>query len=311
VEKKEGGMMGNFARMAQNLKTGGANTESPTDEKKQAENDAVHQSEIETPSAGRAMVGRMAESEIDMRAKVISISLIDPDPEQPRIDFKDIEEKAGSIRNIGLIQAITVRPHPSVPGRFMVVDGERRYRAYTQILMKEDPLEFSEIRASIIDDPVNVGDLRVMQLIANIQRQDLNPIEEANALQLIKGLKELKTNKELAEEVGKSETRVSRLLKLLQLNAEEQSRVLSGELSARDVQNSKGVEAVRGVAESPKQEGRVAKISISMTTATQLVEILQTLAKQHELTEITTGDKNKKDLVAVLESRSGDILRVL
>lgn len=316
MKKKGKGGMGNFARVAQQRKADsgvGRGDQTPAPDKAPVETvEAKQDAPKAATSAGSAMVGRMAESEADSRAKVVSVSLIDPDPKQPRLDFTEIEAKAASIKKYGLLQPITVRPHPDKPGRFMIIDGERRYRAYTQILIKEDPLEYAEIRATVNATLSDMGDLRIVQLIANIQRQDLNPIEEANALQQIKTLKKIATNRALALEVGKSETRISRLLKLLKLAPEEQAKVLRGEVSARDVQNSKGIEAAReGKGAVKKDKARVAKVPVSMEAANDLVKILQTLASQHGLAEIPSGNLNKKALIAILESRAGEILKAL
>ncbi len=316
----ENTLMGNFARMAAKIQSESVDSiEHQISGSPNADSEASLETSAESASAGHVMVSRIAESEADKDARIIAIKLIDPDPDQPRVTFSDIEEKAETIKEHGLLHAIVVRPHPEVPGRFMIIDGERRWRAYSEILFKQDPLEFSEIRATVKADVNDIGKLRLMQLLANIQRDDLNPIEEAEALATIKQLNGYGTNKELAKAVGKSETRVSRSLKLLQLSQEERGRVVSGELSVREIQNHKGVEAARdgsadkGVGDlDGKGEGsptpRIAKVSISMDTANHLALLLQIIAEKNGLAGVALSDMSKKELVTVLEARAGDIL---
>lgn len=142
--------------------------------------------------------------------------------QQPRqrFDQKALEELAESIRNDGLLQPLVVRPGED--GMFHLVAGERRLRA-------------SRL-AGLSDVPVVVRDVSdrhafTLALIENIQREDLNPLEEAEAFrQLIEDF-EL-THEEAARKVGKSRAAISNTLRLLQLPEEVRDHVVSGELSA-------------------------------------------------------------------------------
>ena len=153
--------------------------------------------------------------------KKINISQIIPNPSQPRKNFieNELKELSLSIKNQGLIQPIIVRTVDD--GQYQIIAGERRWRA-SQLA------GLHEIECIIRD----VEDINVLEaaLIENIQREDLNVIEEAYAY---KGLIELKniTNENLAKKIGKSSSHVSNILRLLELDDEIKNLVIKGKLS--------------------------------------------------------------------------------
>jgi len=153
--------------------------------------------------------------------KKINISQIIPNPSQPRKNFieNELKELSLSIKNQGLIQPIIVRTVDD--GQYQIIAGERRWRA-SQLA------GLHEIECIIRD----VEDVNVLEaaLIENIQREDLNVIEEAYAY---KGLIELKniTNENLAKKIGKSSSHVSNILRLLELDDEIKNFVIKGKLS--------------------------------------------------------------------------------
>ncbi len=151
----------------------------------------------------------------------INISQIIPNPSQPRKKFKngDLKELSSSIKNQGLIQPIIVKP--TTDNQFQIIAGERRWRACQLNGMHE------------IDCVIkNLDDTNVLEaaLIENIQREDLNVIEEANAY---KGLIEIKNtnNENLAKLIGKSPSHISNILRLLELDKKIQEMVVDGVLS--------------------------------------------------------------------------------
>ena len=152
----------------------------------------------------------------------LSISMIDPKSDQPRKTFdKDaLEELARSIEENGLLQPILVREYGN--GRYQIIAGERRFRA-------SKIAGLSEIPAIILDrDDRKVAEI---SLIENIQRQDLNPIEEAMAFKALANDYGL-TQEELSERVGKSRSAIANSTRLLDLPAPVLEMVASGELSA-------------------------------------------------------------------------------
>ena len=150
----------------------------------------------------------------------IPLDLLHRGAQQPRRSFRDegIEELAQSIRTQGLIEPIVVRPRDA--GGYEIIAGERRWRAAQ--------------RAGLVAVPAVVRDVDDRQavalaLIENIQREDLNPFEEAQALQRL--LDEYAwQHEQLAEAVGKSRTAVTNLLRLLKLAPAVQTLLIEGEL---------------------------------------------------------------------------------
>jgi len=158
----------------------------------------------------------------DFNQSSILLSKIKPNPNQPRKIFSDksLKQLAQSIDEKGLISPITVK---KVNNNYIIVAGERRYRAHKLLNKKR-------ILAYVIDADTT-KDVMYMALIENIQREDLNPIEEA------KGYKYLQENlqssiTEIAKTVGKSRPAVSNTLRLLKLPDQIQDSILKGEINA-------------------------------------------------------------------------------
>ena len=151
----------------------------------------------------------------------INISQIQPNPRQPRKKFNDLDlsELALSIKNQGIIQPIVVRPINN--NQYEIVAGERRWRASQIAGLHEVDCVVKELEQD---------EILVSALIENIQREDLNVIEEAQAY---KGLIELKNlnNDKLSKLVGKSSSHVSNILRLLELDNEIQEMVIEGQLT--------------------------------------------------------------------------------
>lgn len=150
----------------------------------------------------------------------IPIASIEPHPGQPRRTFDDaaLDELAASIRSRGVIQPIVVRPHGH---RFQIVAGERRWRASQRARLHDIP--------AIVRDFTDEETLEIA-LIENIQRADLNAIEEASAYgRLLKDYGH--SQEELAKLVNKSRSHVANLLRLLDLPESVQAMVVAGTLT--------------------------------------------------------------------------------
>ena len=152
----------------------------------------------------------------------ILISRITPNPNQPRkvFDEKALKQLAQSIDEKGLISPITVK---ELNNKYIIVAGERRLRAH-QLLKRK------RILAYIIDADSN-KDIMYMALIENIQREDLNAIEQAKAYQYLKD-NLASSITEIAKTVGKSRPAVSNSLRLLNLPTEIQDSILKNEINA-------------------------------------------------------------------------------
>ena len=170
-----------------------------------------------------ALLGDFSEEPVEKSAyQLLPIYKVEPNPDQPRQDFdeEELQALADSITVHGIIQPLTVREMPN--GYYQIIAGERRWRA-ARIA------NLSDVPAVIIE----ADDKKAMELalIENLQRQDLNPLEEALGYQTLMNEYGL-TQEEAAGRVGKSRPAVANALRLLGLCPEVQERVRKGELSA-------------------------------------------------------------------------------
>lgn len=142
----------------------------------------------------------------------VELSLIVPNPDQPRREFDDeaLDELATSISTIGLIQPISLRMLPD--GRYQIIAGERRYRAALRAGLKTLPAYIKTAEDDLVME---------MALIENIQREDLNAIEIALAFQKLLEIYQL-TQEKLSERLGKKRATIANYLRLLKLPAEIQ-----------------------------------------------------------------------------------------
>ncbi len=153
----------------------------------------------------------------------LDIDLLTPSTLQPRHDMDEaaLEELARSIRTHGVIQPIVVRP---IDGRYQIIAGERRWRAAQRAGLLRVPVVMREVPGG--DEQT----LLQLSLIENIQREDLNPIEQAMAYRRLVDEFRL-TQEEVAEEVGKDRSSVANTLRLLKLPEEVRRHVAAGRLS--------------------------------------------------------------------------------
>lgn len=155
-------------------------------------------------------------------AVTVKLSDIEPNRNQPRREFDDetISELADSILKHGLIQPIVVRPNAN--GTYQIIAGERRWRASRMAGLYEVPVVIKEI-----DDKA----LMEMALIENLQREDLNPVDEAFGYKALIDTYSL-TQEQVAEQVGKSRSAVTNALRLLNLNEVELEALRKGSITS-------------------------------------------------------------------------------
>lgn len=170
-----------------------------------------------------ALLGDFTEEPAENSAyQLLPIYKVEPNPDQPRQDFdeEELQALADSITVHGVIQPLTVRQLPS--GYYQIIAGERRWRAARLANISEVPVVVME-----------ADDKKAMELalIENLQRQDLNPVEEALGYQVLMEQYGL-TQEEAASRVGKSRPAVANSLRLLGLCPEVLEKVKKGELSA-------------------------------------------------------------------------------
>lgn len=146
---------------------------------------------------------------------------IDTNPNQPRKTFdpEKLAELAASIKRHGIVQPILVKKNGS---RYTIVAGERRYRAARQAGLMKVPVTLTDIDEDTVME---------ISLVENIQRENLNPIEEAAAIKLLMQQHDL-TQEEVSERVGKSRPAIANALRLLTLAKSVQKLIKDGRLSA-------------------------------------------------------------------------------
>jgi ParB family chromosome partitioning protein len=157
----------------------------------------------------------------------VSVDKIRPNRFQPRTHFESsaLAELAASIKSQGIVQPILVTPGDS-DGEYVIIAGERRWRAAKQAGLREVPVVVREVTSD--------REMFEMALVENLQRSDLNPVEEAEAYKRLLGEFGLK-QEDVAARVGKSRSTVTNALRLLNLPAEIQDFLRDGTLTAGQV----------------------------------------------------------------------------
>ena len=171
-----------------------------------------------------ALLGEYVDDEPGREAPLVAVKSIGPNPQQPRKIFSDEElaELAQSIKENGLLQPLLLRPAPGSPGKYELVAGERRLRAVQKLRWKEVPAVTREV-----DDDT----LLVLALVENLQREALNPMEEANGYQALMDQHGL-SHAQIGRSVGKSRSTVANMVRLLQLPAPVRKYVEAGSLTS-------------------------------------------------------------------------------
>lgn len=211
--------------------------------------------------------------------KEIPIEFLQPGKYQPRRDMhpESLQELANSIKAQGLMQPIVVRPVGH--NKYEIIAGERRWRA-------SQMAQLDKIPALIKDVPDNAA--IAMALIENIQREDLNPIEEAEALHRLSIEFDL-SHQEVADAVGKSRATVSNLLRLMNLGRVARTMLEKGEIEMGHA---------RAILSLPEeQQAQIARLVVSKGLSVRQVEReAQNLNKQEAGSASKTPDKHSADV---------------
>lgn len=206
----------------------------------------------------------------------IDIDLIAPNPDQPRTSFSDeaLDELAASIRELGIIQPLSLRTAPD--GGYQIIAGERRWRAAKRAGLTSVPAYVRTASDSEVTE---------MALIENIQREDLNAIEVALGFRKLLDTYDL-TQERLSERIGKSRSVITNHLRLLKLPAEIQ-------LALRDHRLDMGHARALLSVDDPKQQLRIFKQIVKEGLSVRAVENLAREAAQGS-TETASADKSDK-----------------
>ncbi len=171
---------------------------------------------------GRGLDSLLGENSNDSAVSEVMLSQIEPNRDQPRKDFDEesLKELAESVKKHGLLQPILVRSKPT--GGYEIIAGERRWRACRMAELRTVPVVIREM---------DEREVQEVALIENLQREDLNPIEEALGYRSLMVSYSL-TQEQVAETMGKSRSAVANTLRLLELTPEETEALKKGKLSA-------------------------------------------------------------------------------
>lgn len=222
----------------------------------------------------------------------VPIELLHPGRYQPRRNF-DAEEQQSLVESIkaqGILQPLLVRKHPSIDGHFEIVAGERRWRAAQAAQLHEVPILLREI-----------SDRQALEiaLVENVQRQDLNPVEEAEGYRRL--MDEFSyTQEDLSLRVGKSRSHMANLLRLLNLPEPVRELVREGKITSGHARSLIGLENAVELAQ---------KIASSGMSVRQVERLAQTRARRKEKLDKPASLAGPRDAdTAVLERELTQLL---
>ena len=236
---------------------------------------------------GRGLSSLIGDSTKKIETNKISINNLIRNRFQPRKNFskESLEELANSIRESGVIQPIIVRPSESLEGKFEIIAGERRWLASQNAGLHEVPVVI-----------LNVNDVKSLEfsIIENVQRQDLDPIEEARGYQRL--IDDFNYNHDkLSKFIGKSRSYIANSLRLLSLKEEILLMVEQGNLTAGHARTLIGLQ----------NSVEIAKKIVQKKLSVRQAETLARQFKNKKFKLIRKKDPNILDLQRVLEEKTG------
>lgn len=280
-----------------------------------------------------SLLSSAAENSSEETRKLALTQLV-PGKHQPRkyFDGTALNELAVSIRNQGIIQPLLVRQLPGIPQRYEIVAGERRWRAAKLAGLTEVPVIVTEYSDK---------DAMTVALVENLQREDLNPLEEAEALQALREAHGL-SQEALAEQLGKSRSAVANALRLLQLSPSIQEglvreditagharallAVTDGELRAQlygvIVEYRLSVREAEAAADTCKRTGKLPEKFVDASAAPvapqsprapkpQVLKDMQALLRQHSGTKATISGTEEKGRIQIPYTSPEELARII
>ena len=238
-------------------------------------------------SLGRGLSSLLGDTSKKIETNKVSINDLTRNQFQPRKNFskESLEELTLSIKERGVIQPIVVRADKSSEGKFEIIAGERRWLAAQNAGLHEVPVVV-----------LNVNDVKSLEfaIVENVQRQDLNPIEEAQGYQRL--INEFNYNQEkLSQFIGKSRSYIANSLRLLSLPKEILLMIEQGNLSAGHARSLIGLQ----------NSVDIAKKIIQKKLSVRQAEVLTKQFRNKKFKLISKKDPNILDLQKVLEEKMG------
>ena len=236
---------------------------------------------------GRGLSSLLGDSTKKIVTNKVSIKDLTRNKLQPRkhFDKENLEELTNSIREQGVIQPIVVRPDKALDGKYEIIAGERRWLASQNAGLHEIPVVI-----------LNVDDVKSLEfaIVENVQRQDLNPIEEARGYQKL--VKDFNYNQEkLSKFIGKSRSYIANSLRILGLPAEVLIMVETGDLSAGHARSLIGI----------NNSLELAKKIIQKKLSVRQAEVLLRQFKNKKFKLVSKKDSNILELQKSLEEKTG------
>jgi ParB family chromosome partitioning protein len=218
----------------------------------------------------------------------IDIDLIDPSPYQPRTHFREaaLNELAQSIRASGIVQPLVVR---RTEGRYQLIAGERRWRAAQRAQLGRVPIVIRDVPDEMAIE---------MTLVENLQREDLNPIEQAHAFQRLTDEFHL-TQEQVAERTGKDRATIANAVRLLKLEDAIQQLLEEGVLTAG---HGRALLAIADSASRLELARRIAKGGMSVR---QVERLAAKGPRQPAVPQARTADPNTKAALEELQRKFG------
>ncbi len=235
---------------------------------------------IPSGTVSNSKTSSKAEEKIEKPDSFVDINLVEPNREQPRKNFDEdaLLELADSIKQYGLLQPILVQDRKSY---YEIIAGERRWRASKMAGLKEVP---------VIIRNYSEQEIVEISLIENIQREDLNPIEEAQAYKRLLTEFNLKQD-EVAERVSKSRTAVTNSMRLLKLCDEVQQMIIDNMLSTGHAR------AIISIEDPKEQYALAQKIFDEKMSVREVEKYIKNMSK-----EVKPKKKKNESLTAIYES---------
>ena len=236
---------------------------------------------------GRGLEALFNENATDEKGVVtLRLTEIEPNRNQPRMNFDEdaLAELADSIEKHGLIQPIVVRPTSS--GVYQIVAGERRWRACRMAGLSEVPVVIKEL------DDQNYYEIA---LIENLQREDLNAVEEAQGYRTLIDSYGL-TQEQVAESVGKSRSAVTNALRLLNLDQNSLTALENGEITAghaRTILSADTAELASEMLKAAKAGASVRELEAMTKGKTKIKKVSPSVAKNNFYSEVEISLKNE------------------
>lgn len=232
----------------------------------------------------------------------VELSRLDPNPFQPRREFREgeLEALAASIRESGLLQPIVVRPRGE---RYQIVAGERRFRAAQRLGLTSVPAAVREVEDAALLE---------LALVENLQRQDLRPLEEAEAYQRLHDEFRL-TQEQIAKKVGKDRATVANAVRLLRLPAPVKQLLAAGRLEAG---HARALLALERAEDQASLAQLAARRGLSVREVERRVALLKAPRRAHPRRDPNTRSAEEKlraalgTKVAIARRGRGGVLRL-